>query len=249
MHWMLMAVLALLTAGGAWAEVPATSEPVSFPPAGADAPLLVGELSLPVRPNAGARVPGVVVCHPDPAMGGTMDNIVVIAIRDDLLRRGIAVLRFNFRGTGGSAGEHSGGVREPQDVLGALEFLRAQPAVRPRRVALAGYSFGSRMAAEAMARDPRGLAGAFVGFPTGLEEIAPEEWGFLARIERPMWLVTGDSDQYSSILNLVTLQVYYGLDAQVVELEGADHFFVDADTRAAMADEVGSFLSQKLLAR
>ncbi|HCA48166.1 MAG TPA: hypothetical protein DEP45_12690, partial [Armatimonadetes bacterium] len=126
-------------------------------------------------------------------------------------------------------------------------FLRSQPTIRAKRVALAGYSFGSRMAAEAMARDPKVLAGAFVGFPTGLEEIAPEEWGFLAKIQRPLWLVTGDSDQYSSILNLVTLQVYYGLDAQVVELEGADHFFVDADTRAAMADEVGSFLSQKLL--
>jgi len=226
---------------------PATSDPVRFPAAGEDAPTLQGELSIPSRPNADFTVPGVVVCHPDPLMGGTMDNPVVLEIRDHLLTLGIAVLRFNFRGTGQSEGAHGNGSTEPLDVLGALAFLRAQDGVDGDRVALAGYSFGSKMAAAAAARGEGVAAIACVGFPTGHDEVTFADWEFLAEIEQPMLFVSGTDDQYSSIPNIITLRDHYDLDARVLPIEGADHFFTDAGKRSMMGIQVAQFLSMKLI--
>ena len=45
-----------------------------------------------------------VVCHPHPMFGGTMHNKVVYQAAKALHRRGVPVLRFNFRGAGLSEG-------------------------------------------------------------------------------------------------------------------------------------------------
>lgn len=239
-------VTALTLTTCALAQTPATSDPVIFPAAGDDAPMLQGELSIPSRPDEQFQAPGVVLCHPDPRMGGTMDNTVVLEIQKHLLNLGMAVLRFNFRGTGGSAGEHGDGATEPQDVLGALAFLRAQEGVDAKRIALAGYSFGSKMAAKACALDADVLACACVGFPTGHEEVTFADWEFLGQIDRPMLFVTGTNDQYSSIPNIITLRDHYDLDARVLPIEGADHFFMSPGKRAMMGIQVAQFLSQQL---
>ncbi|MGI5819269.1 MAG: alpha/beta hydrolase [Armatimonadota bacterium] len=248
MRLLTAAALALTTTCCAAAQTPApaTCDPVSFPAIGEEATVLVGELSLPRRPDAQFTVPGVVVCHPDPRMGGTMDNPVVLEIRDRLLTLGIAVLRFNFRGTGQSAGEHGDGATEPDDVLGALAFLRAQEAVDARRVALAGYSFGSRMAAEATARDQAVVACACVGFPTGHEPLTLADWEFLAELKQPLLFVSGTDDAYSSLPNTIALRDLHELDARVLPIEGADHFFADGGKRAMMGIEVARFLAMQL---
>jgi hypothetical protein len=225
---------------------PASCDPVTFPADGEEPPTLQGELSIPSRPDAGFDVPGVVVCHPDPRMGGTMDNPVVLEIRDHLLTLGIAVLRFNFRGTGQSGGEHGDGATEPDDVLGALAFLRAQDAVDEEKVALAGYSFGSKMAATAASRAPQALACACVGFPTGHDEVTFADWEFLTDVKQPMLFVSGTDDQYSSIPNILALREHYELDARVLPIEGADHFFIDPGKRAMMAIQTAQFLSMQL---
>jgi alpha/beta superfamily hydrolase len=56
------------------------------------------------------------VCHPHPLFGGTMHNKVVFQAAKALHRRAIPVLRFNFRGTGQSEGEHDKGRGEQDDV-------------------------------------------------------------------------------------------------------------------------------------
>ncbi|MFO8080533.1 MAG: alpha/beta fold hydrolase [Armatimonadota bacterium] len=226
---------------------PATADPVRFPAAGEDAPMLQGELCVPSRPEAGFEVPGVVVCHPDPRMGGTMDNPVVLEIRDHLLTLGIAVLRFNFRGTGQSEGEHGDGATEPRDVLGALAFLRGEDGVDGDRVALAGYSFGAKMAAKAAADAKDVAAIACVGFPTGRDELSLEDWQFLADVKQPLLFVTGTEDQYASIPNIKVLRDHHELDAQVLPIEGADHFFTDAGKCTMMGIEVARFISKHLV--
>jgi hypothetical protein len=228
---------------------PATSDPVTFPAAGEDAPTLQGHMCVPSRPRAEFTVPGVVLCHPDPRMGGTMNNPVVLEIRDHLLTLGVAVLRFNFRGTGESEGAHGDGSTEPLDVLGALAFLREQRPVDGERVALAGYSFGSKMAAKAAARAGDVAAVACVGFPTGHNEVTFEHWKFLADVKQPILFVTGTEDQYSSIPNIITLRDHHELDARVLPIEGADHFFTNAGKRAMMAIQAAQFLSMKLVGK
>ena len=49
------------------------------------------------------------VCHPHPLYGGTLHNKVVFHAMKALNSFGFPVLRFNFRGTGLSQGEHDHG--------------------------------------------------------------------------------------------------------------------------------------------
>ncbi len=81
------------------------------------------------------------VCHPHPLFGGTMHNKVVYQAAKALHRKGIPVLRFNFRGAGLSEGEHDRGRGEQQDVRTALDYLANEFPGRP--ILLAGFSFGS----------------------------------------------------------------------------------------------------------
>ena len=92
--------------------------------------------------DAGTATPGVVICHPHPLHGGSMDNNVVLSVSFTLAQQGFVALRFNFRGVGNSEGEHSKGELEQQEALAALKLLKAWPGVDKRRIGLAGYSFG-----------------------------------------------------------------------------------------------------------
>jgi len=65
-----------------------------------------------------------VVCHPHPLYGGTLHNKVVFHAMKALNHFGFPVLRFNFRGTGLSEGEHDFGSGEVDDVQVALRWLR-----------------------------------------------------------------------------------------------------------------------------
>jgi len=227
---------------------PPTEDPVTFLAAGEDAPILQGELSVPQRPNADALVPGVVICHPNPLMGGSMYNNVTMALCDRCLELGMATLIFNFRGVGRSQGEPTDGPAGADDVLGALAFLRAQPAVDAERCGLAGYSYGSQMALAAMHRDPTVPTGAAISLPTGLEQpVAVEDFAYLEGIERPLLFVTGTEDQYSSIPNILALVDHYDLQARVIPIEHVDHFYGEPDTLALMATQVGQFLAMKLV--
>ena len=84
--------------------------------------------------DAGTAMPGVVICHPHPLHGGSMDNNVVLSVSFTLAQQGFVALRFNFRGVGNSEGEHSKGELEQQEALAALKLLKAWPGVDQRRI-------------------------------------------------------------------------------------------------------------------
>jgi len=244
-----LAIVGLLAlAIAAHAQVAPTSGPVRFPAAGEGAPTLAGELHLPQRPNAEAPVPGVVICHPNPLMGGTMHNPVVLAIRARCLQLGIATLTFDFRGVGDSGGEARDDATCVADVLGALACVRAQPAIDPERVGLAGYSFGAQMAVAACAAGPKVTACAAVAYPTGHDlPVAFEDFTTLQDLRQPLLFVTGTADQYASIAKTLTLVEHYELNARVIPLEGADHFFADPERLATMGTQVAQFLAMRLI--
>src|SRR5262245_23528699 len=64
----------------------------------------------------------VVFAHPLPIEGGTMHTKVVFQSAKALTRIGCAVLRFNFRGVGRSAGTWDEGRGEKDDFRAALDF-------------------------------------------------------------------------------------------------------------------------------
>src|SRR5690606_10174585 len=89
-----------------------------------------------------ARVPATaIVCHPLPTEGGTMHNKVVTMAARALRELGVATVRFNFRGTGASAGEFDEGRGERDDLRAVAEWVRAQRPVD--QLWLAGFSFGA----------------------------------------------------------------------------------------------------------
>jgi uncharacterized protein len=97
-------------------------------------------------PDGTGPFPAVVVCHPHPLYGGSMDNNVVYAACAGLGRKSIAWLRFNFRGVGRSEGHHAGGIGEQDDVKAALTFLTTLSEIDLARFALCAYSFGTMVA-------------------------------------------------------------------------------------------------------
>ncbi len=80
-----------------------------------------------------------------------MGNKVVTTLARSWRDVGVATLRFNFRGTGASAGVHDHGVGESDDLLAVLDWLQGQGI---RQLDLAGFSFGSWVAASTVARLP-----------------------------------------------------------------------------------------------
>ena len=88
-----------------------------------------------------------VIAHPHPLFGGTMDNKVVQTLARAFVHCGWTALRFNFRGVGASAGVHDEGRGETDDLL---QVIAAQAPDGP--LALAGFSFGSFVASQAVRR-------------------------------------------------------------------------------------------------
>src|ERR1019366_4614837 len=83
---------------------------------------LAPDLSSPRRHPRAA----VVFAHPHPQQGGTMHTKAVFQAAKGLQGIGCAVVRFNFRGVGSSAGTFDDGAGERDDFIAALNFMAAR---------------------------------------------------------------------------------------------------------------------------
>ena len=80
----------------------------------------------------------VVIAHPHPLFGGTMQNKVVQTLARAFVQCGWQAVRFNFRGVGASAGAYDEGRGEAEDMLSVIEQVAPDGSL-----ALAGFSFGA----------------------------------------------------------------------------------------------------------
>jgi uncharacterized protein len=77
-------------------------------------------------------------------------------VADTLGRRGIAVLRLDDRGVGGSGGDVNGTSADfADDIRAGIAYLRARPEIDGDRIALVGHSEGGMIAPMVAATDPR----------------------------------------------------------------------------------------------
>ena len=169
-------------------------------------------------PSASAARRGTaIVCHPHSQHGGTMHNKVVTIVARALRELGLATVVFNFRGVGASAGSYDDGRGETDDLLAVARWLRQ---VRPDDALwLAGFSFGSYVAARAVAQLP----------VAQLISIAPPvgRWDFAALPPPPCpWLIVqGESD------DVVDAEAVYAFAAALkpaptlVRMPETGHFF------------------------
>jgi len=179
--------------------------------------------------NAGATsaTHAAVVCHPHPLFGGTLHNKVVFHAMKALNSFGFPVLRFNFRGTGLSQGEHDHGIGEADDVRTALDWVDNEFHLP---IIFAGFSFGSAVGLRAAYSDSRVKAVIGVGTPvapvsSGEEEPRVYTFDFLRDCTKPKLFVSGARDQFGPRNKLEALVGSVPEPKKLVIIEGADHFF------------------------
>ena len=170
--------------------------------------------------DMGSPVPGVVICHPHPLMGGNMDNNVVIAVSFTLVEQGFATIRFNFRGVGNSEGEHSKGEQEHQEVLGAFELLKAWPGVDGRKLGLAGYSFGTSVILGSAAVQKKAKSIALISPNIRTFPDTP-----LKKSKTPTLIITGSRDKLVEAPELQANLDAFNRRPDFQVVEGADHFW------------------------
>jgi len=208
---------------------------VTFPAAGTPPWTLDGRLARPAGEPGERTLPAVVLCHPQPATS-TMDDPLLRRIAQDAASAGMACLRFNFRGVGGSEGQQTDGRLEPLDIAGAVGFVLAQPGVNPAKLALVGHAFGAYMALAYAQHDERVRTVVAVSPP--LVRITPG----LGAFARPKLFVTGEYDEVSP---------RHKLEPWIATLPGGCGLRVVSDARHLMrgAEAVASEAVVKYLAR
>jgi dipeptidyl aminopeptidase/acylaminoacyl peptidase len=134
---------------------------------------LAGTLTLPKQRGADNRVPAVVLItgsgpqNRDEEVPGIRGYRFFRQIADTLSRRGIAVLRLDDRGVGGSQpGDRPGTTGDfADDVRAALAYLRSRPEIRADQLGLVGHSEGG-LIAPMVAHDQQVAAIALLAAPS-----------------------------------------------------------------------------------
>lgn len=184
------------------------------------------------------------VCHPHPRAGGTMQNKVVYHAMKTLNAPewgfGLPVLRFNFRGTGRSEGQHDG-LAEAEDVWAALDWLENEYA---RPIVVAGFSFGAVMALRACCQPSRAVrAIAALGLPTSAGN-HHYDYSFLSGCSLAKLFLSGDRDPFAPAAQLTQVAASAAGPKQLVLLPGADHFFTGQLPR--MQQALAGWLQEEL---
>ncbi len=186
-----------------------------------------GRLEALLNAGSAAATHTAVVCHPHPLYGGTLHNKVVFHAMKALNSFGFPVLRFNFRGTGLSEGEHSHGSGEVEDVRAALDWLEHEFTLP---VIFAGFSFGAAVGLRAANRDDRVrslIALGLPAIPVAADSGAPRvyDFEFLRTCSKPKLFVSGARDQFAPPGKLESLVSTFAEPKKLVRIEAGDHFF------------------------
>lgn len=159
-----------------------------------------------------------VLCHPHPLFGGTLHNKVVYQAAKSLDSLGIPVLRFNFRGTGLSAGTHDRGVGEQGDVQAAVDFLCSEFTQTPLLVG--GFSFGSWVGLRVGCADERIKELLGLGIP-----VNSSSFEYLETCTKPKLIVQGAKDEHGAAKTLEQVFARMPGEKRLVFVPEADHFF------------------------
>ena len=186
-----------------------------------------GAIECAVDEPVGAPRGGVVLCHPHPQFGGTMDNKVVQTLARAFVQLGYRAVRFNFRGVGGSGGAWDEGRGEIDDALAVVAAQRAAAPGLP--LALGGFSFGAYVAAQAAARLADDLQ-----HPAPVERLvlvgpATSRFTLPAAVAPDTVVIHGEADDVVPLAATLDWARPQGLP--VIVLPGVGHFFHGQLTR------------------
>ena len=176
----------------------------------------------------------VLICHPHPLFGGTMDNKVVTKLARFFKNQNVSVVTFNFRGVGSSSGQHDHGIGEIDDALAVLNWIIQQNPFQnqfdcqPRQLYLAGFSFGAYIAAAVASRFNQQQINAelteFKLVKTFL--VAPPVHHYPMHelsLAKDTVVLMGDQDEVVPPAEVISWANQ--LDLQLVMMPGCSHFF------------------------
>ncbi|MDR6970264.1 alpha/beta hydrolase [Leifsonia shinshuensis] len=212
-------------------ELPARREDVEFRTQ--DGLTLVGELATPLDREPVATL---VTLHPLPTAGGFMDSHILrkAAARLPALA-GIAVLRFNTRGTasprGRSEGSFGDGVGERYDLEAAMAFVGDRGLPHPW---LVGWSFGTELALMYGRACP--VDGVILLSPP-LHRAKPEHLEAWAGDERPLVALIPEHDDF--LRPAAAAEKFAPLpQIELVTVEGGKHLWVGENQTRRVLTEI-----------
>ncbi len=169
------------------------------------------------------EAPVALILHPHPQFGGTMNNQIVYQLYYSFVRRGLSVLRFNFRGVGRSQGLFDNGPGELADAAAALDWLQIYNP-DSRVCWIAGVSFGAWISMQLLMRRPEITSFISVAPPANLYDFS-----FLAPCPSSGLLVNGSADRVvpaEAVEKLVSrLKTQKGITISHQVVPDANHFF------------------------
>jgi alpha/beta superfamily hydrolase len=179
--------------------------------------LLEGILAI---PQGAGPFAVVILCHPHPLYGGSMDNNVMHGLSETLTQASLASFRFNFRGVGGSQGEFGHGPGEQEDVQAAVSFVSTAGEVDAERIGLAGYSAGAAFALPVAVNDARVKALAAISPPLSMFD-----FDLLRDCPKPKLLISGNRDDFTPPHHFLEFCQSFSKPEECQMIEGADHFW------------------------
>lgn len=163
------------------------------------------------------------VLHPHPLHGGGRDNKIVTTIARACVQHGLVAVRPNFRGVGASAGEFDQAVGETADMHELVrQFSSAYPEAFAGKWVLAGFSFGTSVAAQLYSQ----LAENAEKLPQALLLAGSAVNRFKFRditVPEDTFLVHGEADEVVPLSEAMDFARHYSLPMLVVP--DGSHFF------------------------
>ena len=182
-----------------------------------------GKIEAKYNHNNDDNSPIVLILHPDPSKGGTMDTKIIFHLYKLFVNNGFSTIRFNFRGVGKSDGSFDDGEGELSDAASILDWLQ-QYNTNSKICWVAGFSFGSWVAMQLLMRRPEINGFVCVSPPANLRDFS-----FLAPCPSSGLIVHGDKDNIASFESARILSEKLQKQKKVVisfkQIKGADHFY------------------------
>lgn len=201
-----------------------------------------GRLEGRYQPAPSENAPIALILHPHPQYGGTMNNKIVYYLYHSFVRRGFAVLRFNFRGVGRSQGRFDNGIGELSDAAAALDWLQTYNK-DASSCWIAGFSFGAWISMQLLMRRPE-----IEGFLSISPPANMYDFTFLAPCPSSGLIVQGTQDEIvteASVQKLAEkLQSQKSIKVDYQRIEGANHFY--ENHLETLVQKIDQYLTSRL---
>src|SRR5262249_16479378 len=177
-----------------------------------------GRIEAIIKESDGPAAHCVIVCHPHPLYGGTMNNKVVFRIARSFQDAGFSVLRFNFRGAGLSEGKYEDGVGEQDDLPAAISMMMKKHPEAALWIAV--FSFGAAVMLRALECDEPLHAFVGAGVP-----FSKYDFTKITHCNKPKLFVQGERDEFGSPEELKRWVDTFDEPKELTIIPAADHFF------------------------